>query len=280
MVHHAADAPRLVRRLHEQVVVVETGPGQFLQRLEFLLVRRAARDIHFEHPVIVLRPGPGNDDAFHVFIAREVDELRVRAEAPGRVVHDESPGVALLIALVDERHHKVFRQRFDAEQFAVDRDAVPAVAHHVLHAEHVHVLDRHAMAPPGGDAQHMPRFPQFLQGAHGAFRHVRILVPAGCQRAVYVKKQVSFLHVRFSFEQRTSFFRSRLVQFPGTVYHKLHVKKDRFCGPFRVPYYLPALAFAAAAEAEASAAFVTSGMTPARPSTTLYLTPLYSTVPL
>ena len=115
----------------------------------------------------------------------------VRRLAEAGIVDLQGPWHSLLLAFVRKPDDFFFGKRGDPVEYVVDRDAVAAVADHVLESQLVHIIDRHGLKTPCRNAQKMAGRPAFLQRPLRRCRHIRIAITARRKGSVYVKKQIS-----------------------------------------------------------------------------------------
>ena len=119
----------------------------------------------------------------------EVFEAAVGRGAVDGVVGLDGPGHAEGDAFGDEADDRFPRQRDRTIEFVVNGDSVAAVADHVREAEFVHAVDGHRLEAAGGNAEKMACCAAFFKCEDCGVGDVGVVIPAGEQRSVDVKKE-------------------------------------------------------------------------------------------
>ena len=88
----------------------------------------------------------------------------IRNQARVGIIRLQPPGDALLFALPHKSNHFIFRQRRNAEENVIDRDAVSPVTDHILEAEVVHQIHRHRLRPARSNGKEVPGVLQLFNG--------------------------------------------------------------------------------------------------------------------
>ena len=168
------------------------APGEFPERPKLLFFAGEAGDVGLVYFVIGAWIEARHDACLHVGVVGEVFKAVVGRGAVDSVVGLDGPGHSERIALIDETDDRGFGKRDGSVEFVVNGDAVSSVADHVREAEFVHAVDGHRLEAAGGNAEKMARCAAFFKCEDCGVGDVGVVIPAGEQRSVDVKKEISF----------------------------------------------------------------------------------------
>ena len=175
---------------------MKSTPLDTLQTLKCMLGRSIAGDIGLVYHITLCRIESLNNSCLHIHVVSKLLKSVIRCTAIDSIIRLQSPRNTLTITLLYNLDNQLFIKRSNLNKFSVYSHSEATIADHIFEAQFTHIIDRHSLRTTRSNSQKMALFAQFLQRQFSRFRDICITISTRCKGAIYIKKEVFFLHIR------------------------------------------------------------------------------------